>query len=119
MNCPKCNKKNSDDSIYCMYCGKELKVEETIKTEITNTNQSRINPLALAGFIVSMISACTAIFGIIGIVGIVLSAVGLSQINKNNERGKGFALAGLIVGILGVVFGIFRVILLIIMQIFD
>ena len=118
MNCPKCNRKNSDDSIYCMYCGKELKVEEKITTEAAKTNQSRLNPLALAGFIVSMASASIGLLGIVGIVGIVLSAIGLSQINKNNDRGRGFALAGLIVGIISLIIGFGRIIVFI-LKLFD
>ena len=122
MNCPKCNKKNSDDSIFCIYCGKELKLKEEAKEIIAKenkTNRPRLNPLALAGFIVSMASASTGVFGIAGIVGIVLSSIGLSQIKKNNERGRGFAIAGLIVGILAIIIGIFRIIFSLITLIFD
>lgn len=106
MNCPKCNRKNDDTAIFCIYCGKEMKLEEIKEVKIVSP---RLNPLALSGFIVSMASVATGLFGVAGIVGIILSSIGLSKIKKNNERGRGFALAGLIVGIITVVVSILKI----------
>lgn len=67
---------------------------------------AKIEPLGLAGFITSL--AGLLILPIpCGIVGIVLSGISLGRINKNpgKYRGKGFAIAGLIVGIVMVVLG--------------
>lgn len=47
------------------------------------------NAWAIAGFIVSFFA---------GIIGVVLSIIGLVQIDKRNERGRGLAIAGIVVG---------------------
>ena len=54
-----------------------------------------LNTMALVGFILSVSAAAT---GITLIPGIVLSHIGMSQIKRTGESGRGFALAGLIVG---------------------
>jgi len=56
---------------------------------------SPLNTMALVGFILSVAGFAT---GITVIPGIVLSHIGLSQIKRTGESGRGFALAGLIVG---------------------
>ncbi len=75
--------------------------------EENNTNQSS-NGLALAGFIVSICSLFINFGGIVGLVGTVLSAVGLSKV-KTTGKGKGFAIAGLIMGIISIVYGIYSI----------
>ena len=60
----------------------------------------KTNGLAVAGFVSSLV-CCTP-------VGIVLSAIGLSQINKDpSQKGRGLAIAGLIVGSIFFVITIF------------
>ncbi|MCD7727874.1 MAG: DUF4190 domain-containing protein [Ruminococcus sp.] len=66
--------------------------------------EGKLNGLAVAGFVVSLVSLF--ICGISSIVGLILSAIGLMQINKNvqqgiPQRGKGMAIAGLVIGIVG------------------
>ena len=52
----------------------------------------KTNGLAIAGFVTAL-ACCSP-------VGIILSAIGLSQINKDpTQKGKGLATAGLIIGI--------------------
>jgi hypothetical protein len=52
----------------------------------------KTNGLAIAGFVTSL-SCCWP-------VGIILSSIGLSQISKDpTQKGKGLAMAGLIIGI--------------------
>jgi len=58
-------------------------------------SSSPLNIMALVGFILSVSGVAT---GITVIPGIVLSHIGLSQIKRTGESGRGFALAGLIVG---------------------
>ena len=56
----------------------------------------KTNGLAIAGFVTAL-ACCSP-------VGIILSAIGLSQINKDpNQKGKGLATAGLIIGIISLV----------------
>ena len=47
--------------------------------------------------------------GIVGLVATVLSAVGLAQVKSKNGKGKGFAIAGLIIGIISIIYGIYSI----------
>ena len=61
--------------------------------------QQKTNGLAIAGFVTAL-ACCSP-------VGIVLSAIGLSQINKDpNQKGKGLAIAGLVIGIVSFIISI-------------
>jgi peptidyl-prolyl cis-trans isomerase B (cyclophilin B) len=60
-----------------------------------NISNAPLNTMALVGFILSLSGVAT---GITLIPGIVLSHIGMSQIKRTGESGRGFALAGLIVG---------------------
>lgn len=73
-----------------------------------NNQQEQSNPLALSGFIVALSSLLINFAGIVGLVATVLSAVGLSKV-KSTGKGKGFAIAGLIIGILSIVYGIWSI----------
>ena len=67
---------------------------------VTADTSAKPNGLALAGFIIACASLLNLIeLGFIGaLTGIVLSIVGLEQIKKGKGQGKGFAIAGIIVG---------------------
>jgi hypothetical protein len=64
------------------------------------------NVLSIVGFVLALVG--------ISIVGIVLGHIGLSQINRRGERGKGFAIAALVLGYLGLLAEIGIVILILI-----
>ena len=53
--------------------------------------QQRCNTCAIIGFVLSFYTP---------IVGLVLSIIGLNQIKKNGESGKGLAIAGIIISII-------------------
>jgi peptidyl-prolyl cis-trans isomerase B (cyclophilin B) len=55
--------------------------------------------------ILSIISLVTGILGI-SLVAIITGHIGLSQIGRSQEKGRGFAIAGLILGYLGLLAGI-------------
>ena len=64
----------------------------------------KTNGMALAGFICSL--AGLLIFGVVlGLLGIIFSAIGLGKIAKDSSKwkGKGMAIAGLIVGVIDIV----------------
>ena len=101
MYCKKCGRKNEKDSIFCIYCGKQMiEDDKVVYTEVKNNKN---NSLALAGFIVGLISNVIGVLSVGCIVAIILSSIGLSQIKKNGESGRGFAIAGLILGIIGTI----------------
>lgn len=51
--------------------------------------QQRFNTLAIVGFVLSFV---------ISLAGVICCAVALSQINARGERGRGLAVAGLVIG---------------------
>lgn len=103
--CGKCGKENTAKSNFCPYCGETMvEKQEEVKVEVVNP-ETRTNGLALAGFIVSLGSLIISLWGITGIVGTILSIIGLVKTSHGNGKGKGFAIAGLIVGIISSIGG--------------
>ncbi len=69
------------------------------------------NGMAIAGFVLSCVSMVFCCFPITSIVGIVLSIISMPQINQRGQRGKGLAIAGLILNALVIVFWLLMLIL--------
>lgn len=65
------------------------------------------NVLSIVGFVLSLVG--------FNVIAIILGAVGLSQIKKTGERGRGFALAAIWIGAISIV--LFIVILIIVVTI--
>jgi len=59
--------------------------------------------------VLSIISLVTSIIGI-SLAGIICGHIGLSQIKKTGERGRGLAIGGLVVGYLGLIAGLIFVV---------
>lgn len=59
--------------------------------------QQRFNTLAIVGFVLSFF---------ISLAGIVCCAIALSQINARGERGRGLAIAGLVIGSISMVLAV-------------
>jgi hypothetical protein len=73
-------------------------------TNTTNPYQStaqssqKFSTLAIVGFVLAFV---------INIAGLVVSLIALSQIKRTGERGRGLAIAGVIISVLSLVIGIF------------
>ena len=77
--------------------------EKTTKNKEQQSN--KYNKLSIIGFILSVIS----IFGVglAGLAGFILGIVALVQIKHTNEKGKGLAIAAIVIGLIwGFVVGI-------------
>ncbi len=59
--------------------------------------EEKLSGLSIAGFVLSFFGW----LGIPAVLAIVFCGVGLYQINNNEKTGKGFAIAGLVIGIIG------------------
>jgi hypothetical protein len=57
-------------------------------------DSDRFNGWAIAGFVTSLF---------IGPLGLIFSIIALGQINRTGQRGRGFAIAGLVIGIISTV----------------
>ena len=77
-------------------------------------SSSPLNIMALVGFILSVSGVAT---GITVIPGIVLSHIGMSQIKRTGESGRGFALAGLVVGYCVVGLSVLAIIVVVILAV--
>ncbi len=65
---------------------------------------------AIVGFVVSLVGMFVPEIGalICGIVGIVFSALGMGKTKKPNFKGRGLAIAGLVLAIIAAVYGLFN-----------
>lgn len=122
--CTNCGSEVKETDSFCVSCGTPIAhISEPVKAESsadslfgfddqpkstvseTNTYNSsqpqntaetqKTNSMCLAGFILSFFFS---------FIGFIVSCVGLSQLKKNpNEKGRGFAVAGIVIGIIGTV----------------
>ena len=95
MYCPKCGTENPDDAEVCSSCSSELtKTPATAEAIIPKTSG-----LALASFILGLISV---LFFPLGLIAIILGIVGIIVIEKSGGRltGKVFAVLGIVVPVL-------------------
>jgi hypothetical protein len=58
--------------------------------------EQKWNVLAIVSFVISILQ--------FNVIAIILGAIALSQIKKTGEKGRGFALAGIIIGAVTIVF---------------
>lgn len=103
-------------SLYLGIFGKQEKVDKMTlgnynkkeeKTSKDKEKQSNYNKLSIIGFVLSIIS----IFGVglAGLIGFILGIVALTQIKHTHEKGKGLAIAAIIIGFIwGFVVGILK-----------
>lgn len=123
--CSHCGSELFDEAVICPKCG--CPVEHTTAT--VEVKEPKLIPLALVGFILSIVSGVVSMFmfvnsggssstpsillgGLpIGVAGLVCSIIGLVKVKRNKQRGKGFAIAGIVVG--AVVCALFLILLLI------
>ncbi|MCI9245737.1 MAG: DUF4190 domain-containing protein [Clostridia bacterium] len=87
-----------------------VKKEEYTAQTTQNVGQRKQNSMALASFIIALVGLIVA--GLpCGIVAIILGIVGLVKFDATKEKGKGFAIAGLVVGVIDVIAVILNIII--------
>ena len=79
--------------------------------QLTTVNNST-NGMSIAGFVLGIISLFINLFWIPSILGVVFSAVGLAQISKSNQKGKVFAIFGLITSAISIIYGLLALVAL-------
>ena len=105
IKCDKCGSEVDGSAKFCPNCGAKIEatekaerveVVETVVRNNTNTNstinsvENGYNALAIIGFILAFIPK-------IWIVSLIISIVALVQISKTKEKGKGLAIAGIVI----------------------
>ena len=108
--CTNCGTKLENDVKFCTSCGKAVEGEEvsnnnqpvnnTTTVVVNNGQQNPKNGLAIAGFVVSLVSSllCCGSFNLISLI---LSIVGLTKAKDYNGDGKGLAIAGIVISVVG------------------
>ena len=89
MFCPNCGKVIDDKAVICPYCG--------VATGKNQVSESSSNTLAIVGFIFSFF---------IPIVGLICSIIGIKKSTTLNGKGKGLAVAGIIISVISIVISI-------------
>ena len=92
--CSKCGREY--DSLYVHSCKKEKqKIVKTVEKKF-NQKPGEYNRLAIGGLVLSIISIFG--LGLAGLIGLILVIVALVQIKHTGEKGKGIAIAAIIIG---------------------
>jgi uncharacterized membrane protein YvbJ len=104
--CTNCGSSLEEGDVVCTNCGTKVGAAEQVAAQpvYQNAPAQQKNGLAIAGFVVSLVSFVCC--GSLAIIGLVLSIVGLVNSKKMNGEGKGLAIAGIILSSIGIVFGI-------------
>lgn len=99
---------------YCKYCGAELADDANVCSKCGHAlvgdngeiQELKKNKMAIAGFVLAIVSMVVNLYTIPAILGLVFSIVGLVQIKKGGFKNKGLAIAGLIISIVALVWDI-------------
>ena len=116
--CCNCGKEFEKDVKFCPHCGANqyqnvMVVPPQETPQITQAPQEKkLNVFALIGFILSLVSLFLSIYGIMGVAAAIFSTIGYIQVNENNEKGKGFAITGIVLGSISVLYEIFTLLFL-------
>lgn len=124
--CKYCGNTLNDGDKFCQKCGGVVEEASTNQTtaevvnnisDTQNNNQSqseysgKTNGTAIASLVCSLVGIIIAAIPL-GIVSICLSAAAMKHISAfPGEKGKGMAIAGLVIGIIDIVFGVIGVII--------
>lgn len=116
MFCRNCGKEIKTEDVYCPYCGKnqkELNQEQTQKyvyrpsqEERSSYKETKMNTMAIASFVIALVSLFLSFWkgGVVGLAALILSIIAMRKIRENKEKGKGFAVAGIIIGAISVLY---------------
>ena len=105
MFCSQCGEKNPDDARFCSKCGAALAAAEAPAPAAAPApppsavaRGTRTNGMSIAALILGILGIIS--FWPLSILAIIFGAIGISQINKDPSlKGKGMAVAGLVMGI--------------------
>lgn len=102
MYCRRCGSNLDDDAVICPNCG--VPTDKYYATRAPQTMPGKKNGVALAGFIVSLVSTLFGyMFCIISFVALGLSIAGMAN-RKNCNEYNNFATAGLVISIITTLF---------------
>ena len=108
MICKKFGREASLGAVFCDFCGNRF--DDPLQSYVQPAAyKQKSNIMAIIGFVLGCVSLLINFWGIVGIVALVFSIIGITQINNNGEKGKGFAICGIILGVVGVIWGVIAI----------
>ena len=113
MFCKKCGAELDRSASFCPYCGEKVTVEEEhVKVNLgyDAPKSNKTCTKALVGFIVAMAGIIIAAIPC-GIVGLVFSIMGKKEVEAKGLKGRGLAIAGIVVAIVDIAFGVISIIM--------
>lgn len=113
MFCKQCGKPIDEGQEFCEECkGTSNNAQPQATTAQVNQNGGvkKQNSMALTSFIISLVGLIIAAIPC-GIVALITGIVGLTKFNQETEKGKGLAIAGVVIGIIDIIAGIANVVI--------
>ncbi|MBO5328061.1 MAG: hypothetical protein J6B04_02675 [Clostridia bacterium] len=95
MFCKVCGKEINENAVVCPHCG--CGVAQA---------QKSTSVAAVVGFIMSLVSLFISFYCIIPVLGVVFSGIGMSATSYGKKKGRGIAVAGLVISIISLVLNI-------------
>ena len=110
--CTSCGQEIQEGANVCSNCGTPVNgaPQNNVVTSGGAAAPAKSNGLAIAGFIVSLVSILLCC-GSISLVSLILSIIGASKAKDCGGQGKGLAIAGIIISVIGILCFIFWVVL--------
>lgn len=90
MYCKNCGQEIDDNADYCIHCGSAVR-----KDTVSSGSGSGSNSIAIVGFVFAFI---------IPLVGLICSILGLKKSHECGGKGKGLAIAGIVISAVTMVF---------------
>ena len=111
MFCRICGYELPENAQFCSRCGTHVETSEFVPTaeESTPAEPAKYSGKAIAGFVIALVGIMISAIPC-GIIGIVFSVLGKKETVELNKKGKGLAIAGLVISILDIVLGVINVI---------
>lgn len=103
MYCTNCGKECNQGEKFCTGCGKQISAlnsQPTASTTAPLNDTRKFNIFAIVGFVISIVCFLGGAYTIVlaPLAGLVFSIVALVQIRKKGQKGKGLAIAGIVLG---------------------
>ena len=108
MFCPNCGKETEKEALFCQDCGANLSNQAgyNVTDAVSGEEKKITSGYAIAGFVLGIISWFLNLMGLIGLLAVIFSAMAMSQIKRDNKKGKTFAWIGLISGIINICYAV-------------
>ena len=119
MYCSNCGKEIHNNSAFCSECGAPqrgaafssptLHAEACSDPVNATTKKAPFNTMCIVGLVISGISLLLNFWGLVGIAGTIVSVIGLTGCQRNQERGKTLAIIGIVIGVFSIFYGLIMI----------